>query len=50
MFIKPAEVMVFLPGADNLVPDAVHWPVLTRPPMAGFEVTTEGPATDGEDG
>lgn len=25
----------------QLSSDAVRWPVLTRPPMAGFEVTTE---------
>jgi hypothetical protein len=27
-------------GYENFVPDTVHWLVLTRPPLAGFEVTT----------
>ena len=34
----PAEPLA---GWNNGVPDAVRWPVLTRPPLAGFEVTTE---------
>jgi hypothetical protein len=28
-------------GQEKLVPDGLRWPVLTRPPLAGFEVTTE---------
>lgn len=28
-------------GYKKLVPDGPHWPVLTRPPMDGFEVITE---------
>jgi hypothetical protein len=28
-------------GQNNSVPDQLRWPVLTRPPLAAFEVTTE---------